>query len=156
MVKTHLGCEIQFFHHQFELDELFARAKQMRGEENVNVDDFRYPGPKPQSVEAALLMVCDSVEAASRSLLEPNRKEFRKMVRLILVKRIVDGQFSECDLSTRDLSKFVTALVDALEASFHSRIQYPWQEKKKPLPVKTNWEVAKGGEENQKESSFRL
>jgi hypothetical protein len=101
-------------------------------------------------------MVCDSVEAASRSLLEPSRKEFRKMVRLILVKRIVDGQFSECDLSTRDLSKFVTALVDALEASFHSRIQYPWQEKKKPLPVKTNWEVTKGGEENQKESSFRL
>jgi membrane-associated HD superfamily phosphohydrolase len=101
-------------------------------------------------------MVCDSVEAASRSLLDPNRKEFRKMVRLILVKRIVDGQFSECDLSSRDLSKIVKALVDALEASFHSRIQYPWQEKKKPPPSKTDWTVEKGDEREQKNSSFRL
>jgi putative nucleotidyltransferase with HDIG domain len=144
-------------HHGTQLIEYFYNlAAKTYPNSTIREEEFRYPGPKPQSVEAALLMVCDSVEAASRSLLEPNRKEFRKMVRLILVKRIVDGQFSECDLSTRDLSKFVTALVDALEASFHSRIQYPWQEKKKPLPVKTNWEVAKGGEEDQKESSFRL
>jgi hypothetical protein len=101
-------------------------------------------------------MVCDAIEAASRSLLDPNRKEFRKMVRLILVKRIVDGQFAECDLSSRDLSKIVNALVDALEATFHSRIQYPWQEKKKPPPTKTNWTVDKDGEGDQKESAFRL
>jgi membrane-associated HD superfamily phosphohydrolase len=122
----------------------------------IREEEFRYPGPKPQSVEAALLMVCDSVEAASRSLLDPNRKEFRKMVRLILVKRIVDGQFSECDLSSRDLSKIVNALVDALEATFHSRIQYPWQETKKPPPPKTNWVAGKGGEGDRKESAFRL
>jgi len=144
-------------HHGTQLIEYFYNiAAKTYPNSTIREEEFRYPGPKPQSVEAALLMVCDSVEAASRSLLDPNRKEFTKMVRLILVKRIVDGQFSECDLSTRDLSKFVTALVDALEASFHSRIQYPWQEKKKPIPAKTNWEVNKGGEDDQKESSFRL
>ena len=144
-------------HHGTQLIEYFYNiAAKTYPNSTIREEDFRYPGPKPQSVEAALLMVCDSVEAASRSLLDPSRKEFRKMVRLILVKRIVDGQFSECDLSTRDLSKFITALVDALEASFHSRIQYPWQEKKKPPPAKTNWEVTSGSEDDQKESSFRL
>jgi membrane-associated HD superfamily phosphohydrolase len=89
-------------------------------------------------------------------LIDPNRKEFSKMVRLILVKRIVDGQFAECDLSSRDLSKIVKALVDALEASFHSRIQYPWQEKKKPPPASPNWTVEKEGDGDQKDSAFHL
>jgi len=144
-------------HHGTQLIEYFYNiAAKTYPKSTIREEEFRYPGPKPQSVEAALLMVCDSVEAASRSLLDPNRKEFRKMVRLILVKRIVDGQFSECDLSSRDLSKIVKALVDALEASFHSRIQYPWQEKKKPPPSKTDWTVEKGDEREQKDSSFRL
>jgi len=144
-------------HHGTQLIEYFYNiAAKTYPNSTIHEEEFRYPGPKPQSVEAALLMVCDAIEAASRSLLDPNRKEFRKMVRLILVKRIVDGQFSECDLSSRDLSKIVKALVDALEASFHSRIQYPWQEKKKPPPSKTDWTVEKGDEREQKDSSFRL
>ena len=144
-------------HHGTQLIEYFYNiAAKTYPNSTIHEEEFRYPGPKPQSVEAALLMVCDAIEAASRSLPDPNRKEFRKMVRLILVKRIVDGQFSECDLSSRDLSKIVKALVDALEASFHSRIQYPWQEKKKPPPSKTDWTVEKGDEREQKDSSFRL
>ncbi len=144
-------------HHGTQLIEYFYNmAAKTYPNSTIREEEFRYPGPKPQSVEAAVLMVCDSVEAASRSLLDPSRKEFRKLVRHILVKRIVDGQFAECSLSTRDLSKFVTSLVDALEASFHSRIRYPWQEKKKlPLP-RTNWTVRKGIEDDRKESTFRL
>jgi cyclic-di-AMP phosphodiesterase PgpH len=144
-------------HHGTQLIEYFYNiAAKTYPNSTIREEEFRYPGPKPQSVEAALLMVCDSVEAASRSLLDPNRKEFSKMVRLILVKRIVDGQFAECDLSSRDLSKIVKALVDALEASFHSRIQYPWQEKKKSPPTKTDWAAVKDSEGDQKDSAFRL
>ena len=144
-------------HHGTQLMEYFYNiAAKTYPNSTIREEDFRYPGPKPQSVEAALLMVCDAVEAASRSLIDPNRKEFRKMVRLILVKRIVDGQFAECDLSSRDLSKIVKALVDALEASFHSRIQYPWQEKKNPPQKRPNWTVGEGGEGDQKDSTFRL
>ncbi len=144
-------------HHGTQLMEYFYNiAAKTYPNSTIREEEFRYPGPKPQSVEAALLMVCDAVEAASRSLIDPNRKEFSKMVRLILVKRIVDGQFAECDLSSRDLSKIVKALVDALEASFHSRIQYPWQEKKKPPPSRPNWTVGNGGEGEQKDSAFRL
>jgi hypothetical protein len=144
-------------HHGTQLMEYFYNiAAKTYPNSTIREEEFRYPGPKPQSVEAALLMVCDSVEAASRSLIDPNRKEFSKMVRLILVKRIVDGQFAECDLSSRDLSKIVKALVDALEASFHSRIQYPWQEKKKPPPASPNWTVEKEGDGDQKDSAFHL
>jgi putative nucleotidyltransferase with HDIG domain len=144
-------------HHGTQLMDYFYNiAAKTYPNSTIREEEFRYPGPKPQSVNAALLMICDAVEAASRSLLDPNRKEFRKMVRLILVKRMVDGQFSECDLSSRDFSKIVMALVDALEASFHSRIQYPWQEKKKPPPTKANWTVGNSGRGDQKDSAFRL
>jgi hypothetical protein len=143
-------------HHGTQLVEYFYNiAAENYPGRTIREEDFRYPGPKPQSVEAAILMVTDAVEAASRSIEEPTRKKFEKMVRLILVKRIVDGQFSECDLTSRDLSKIVEALIDALEASFHSRIQYPWQEKK-PIPKKTTWRVGSGSERNQKDRAFRL
>ncbi|MBW2481922.1 MAG: HDIG domain-containing protein [Deltaproteobacteria bacterium] len=142
-------------HHGTQLMEYFYNvAAKTYPKSTIQEEDFRYPGPKPQSVEAAILMVTDAVEAASRSLEDPNRKKFEKMVRLILVKRIVDGQFAECDLSSRDLSKIVRSLVDALEASFHSRIRYPWQEKKAP-PKKTDWRIGTTSESNQEDRAFR-
>jgi len=100
-------------------------------------------------------MITDSVEAASRSLQEPTRKKFEKMVRHILVKRIVDGQFGECDLASRDLAKIVQTLVDALEASFHSRIRYPWQEKK-IRPPKKGWKIGAPTERDPEDRAFRL
>ena len=142
-------------HHGTQLMEYFYNiAAKTYPKSTIQEEDFRYAGPKPQTVEAAILMVCDAVEAASRSLEDPNRKKFEKMVRLILVKRIVDGQFAECDLSSRDLSKIVQALVDALEASFHSRIRYPWQEKK-PVPKKAGWRIGAVPETNQEDRAFR-
>ncbi|MBT8373114.1 MAG: HDIG domain-containing protein [Deltaproteobacteria bacterium] len=142
-------------HHGTQLMEYFYNiAAQNYPGSKIREEDFRYPGPKPQSVEAAILMVADAVEAASRSLEEPTRKKFEKMVRLILVKRIVDGQFSECDLTSRDISKIVRALVDALEASFHSRIRYPWQEKS-TAPKKTIWSLGADNEPEKEDRAFR-
>jgi putative nucleotidyltransferase with HDIG domain len=142
-------------HHGTQLMEYFYNiAANSYPGSKIREEDFRYPGPKPQSVEAAILMIADAVEAASRSLEEPTRQKFEKMVRLILVKRVVDGQFSECDLTSRDLSKIIRALVDALEASFHSRIRYPWQEKK-PLPKKTTWKIGASSEADREDRAFR-
>jgi hypothetical protein len=142
-------------HHGSQLMEYFYNiAAKTYPKSTIQKEDFRYPGPKPQSVEAAILMVTDAVEAASRSLEDPTRKKFEKMVRLILVRRIVDGQFSECDLSSRDLSKIVRALVDALEASFHSRIRYPWQ-RKKPAPKKIGWRIGAVGDKDRDYRAFR-
>lgn len=117
-------------HHGTQLVEYFYdKALKEKLEPPVREIDFRYPGPKPQSLEAAILMIADAVEAASRTLKEPVRATFDKLVRMIIVKRIADGQFSECDLDTREIEKIAAALVDCLEAMFHSRIRYPWQKR---------------------------
>jgi cyclic-di-AMP phosphodiesterase PgpH len=115
-------------HHGTQLMEyFFNRAQKPAGNPGVNEEDFRYPGPKPQSLEAAVLMIADAVEAASRTLQQPSRKNFDKLVRMIIVRRIADGQFSECRLDTGQIEKMIPALVNRLEAMFHSRILYPWQ-----------------------------
>ena len=125
---------IQQHHGTQAVDFFLHKALRLNPKQGIRADDFRYPGPKPQSVEAALLMIADAVEASSRSLKAPNRQAFEKLVRLIVVKRIADGQFSECVLDTRDIDAIIRSLVDALEAAFHARIPYPWQQ---PGPAPT-------------------
>jgi cyclic-di-AMP phosphodiesterase PgpH len=116
-------------HHGTQLLEYFY-DKARRSSENGQVpeQDFRYSGPKPQRVETAILMITDAVEATSRSLHEPTREKIEAMVRQIIQTRIADGQFEECDLSTRDIAKIRETLVETLTASFHTRLQYPWQQ----------------------------
>jgi hypothetical protein len=119
-------------HHGTQTVEFFySKAVKNSRPNKVLKQDFQYHGPKPQSVEAAIVMVCDAVEAASRSLESPSRETIENMVRLLLVKRIADGQFDECHLSTGCIAQILRNLVDSLEASFHSRVVYPWQEKQK-------------------------
>ena len=119
---------IQQHHGTQAVDYFFHKALKVKPKGTVREDDFRYPGPKPQSVEAAVLMIADAVEAASRSLKSPGRAAFEKLVRFIVVKRIADSQFSECVLDTRDIDAIIRSTVDALEAAFHSRVPYPWQQ----------------------------
>jgi putative nucleotidyltransferase with HDIG domain len=114
------------------LDYFYTKAVKGEPTTEIRKRDFRYPGPKPQSREAAILMVADAVEAASRTLEQPNRHTFERLVRLIIVKRIADGQFSECNLDTIQIEKIIDALVDGLEAMFHGRIRYPWQQEATP------------------------
>lgn len=118
-------------HHGTQIVEYFYN-KDVEASQGTrpNKEDFRYPGPKPQSIEAAILMIVDAVEATFRSMEAPTREEIRKMIRLHIVKRIADGQFDECNLSTQNIGKIVETLSDSIEATFHSRISYPWQEKK--------------------------
>jgi putative nucleotidyltransferase with HDIG domain len=143
-------------HHGTQLIEYFygvAAKNQLRA--TLNKADFRYPGPKPQSNEAAILMIVDAAEAASRSMQDPTRSKLDKMVQLIVGQRIADGQFSECNLTTRDISKIVRALVEALEASLHSRIRYPWQEKAR-VKKRTRWTFGIGEKESEARSSFKM
>jgi len=119
-------------HHGTQLIEYFYdKAVQSSKGLKPDKEDFRYPGPKPQSIETVILMIVDAVEAASRSIKEPTREKINNMIRLLIVKRIADGQFEECDLSTHYLGKIVQTLEASLEATLHSRVTYPWQKKKK-------------------------
>lgn len=97
----------------------------------INEKDFRYPGPKPQSVEAAILMIVDAVEATSRTIEEPTCEKIEAMIRHIIQNRIADGQFDECNLSTSEIAQIVDVLMRSLEAAFHTRVEYPWQQKEK-------------------------
>jgi putative nucleotidyltransferase with HDIG domain len=91
----------------------------------VDVRRFRHAGPKPQSREAALIMLADGVEASVRSLSSRDEGTIRAMVDRIFLERVEDGQFDECDLTLRDLEKTKEAFVGQLLGMYHTRIAYP-------------------------------
>ncbi len=104
----------------------YARAKELAGPGAVvNDRKFRHAGPKPQSREAALLMLADGVEASVRSLASRDEAAIRAMVSRIIEERISDGQFDECDLTLRDLELIREAFVGQLLGMYHTRIAYP-------------------------------
>jgi putative nucleotidyltransferase with HDIG domain len=104
----------------------FARAKELAGPGGtVDERKFRHAGPKPQSREAALIMLADSVEASVRSLASRDEPAIRAMVSRIIEERIADGQFDECDLTLRDLERIKEAFVGQLLGMYHSRVAYP-------------------------------
>jgi putative nucleotidyltransferase with HDIG domain len=91
----------------------------------VDARRFRHAGPKPQSREAAILMLADSVEASVRSLSSQDEPAIRAMVDRIIEERLDDGQFDECDLTLRDLDRIREAFVAQLLGMYHRRIEYP-------------------------------
>ena len=91
----------------------------------VDADKYRHAGPKPQSREAAILMLADSVEASVRSLSSHDEPAIRAMVNRIIHERLDDGQFDECDLTLRDLERIREAFVAQLLGMYHRRIEYP-------------------------------
>jgi putative nucleotidyltransferase with HDIG domain len=93
--------------------------------EAVDVRKFRHGGPKPQSREAAIIMLADSVEASVRSLASRDEAAIRAMVARIIEERIADDQFDECDLTLRDIEQIREAFVKQLLGMYHQRVAYP-------------------------------
>lgn len=96
-------------------------------EENKKVDEdvFHYPGPKPQTKEAAVINIADSVEAAVRSMKQPNSDKIKELVNSIIQSRVQEHQFDECDVSLKELKIIEEVLCETLNGIFHSRIEYP-------------------------------
>ena len=121
-------------HHGTTLVEYFYRQATDRRESNpdeaeVDESSFRYPGPKPQTKEAAVLMLSDAVESASRVLVEPTPSRIENLVDELTRKRLLDGQFDECGLTLEEVRKIGDSLVKSLTAVYHGRVKYPEQEK---------------------------
>jgi len=95
-------------------------------------DDFRYPGPKAQSKEAAIIGIADAVEAAVRSLNHPTVEQIEELIAKIIKGRLDDGQLSECDLTLRELDKVAVSLKETVIGTFHQRIEYPDDKEFKP------------------------
>jgi putative nucleotidyltransferase with HDIG domain len=92
---------------------------------SVPETQYRYPGPKPKSKEIAIVMICDAVESAVRAMPEPNASRIEALVHELAMKRLLDGQFDECDLTFRDLEQIERALTKTLLGIYHGRIAYP-------------------------------
>lgn len=118
-------------HHGTTLVEYFFREATNRADEDHRTDadesTFRYPGPKPQTKEAGVMMLADAVESASRTLSEPTPKRIRSLIDQICLKRITDGQFDESGLTMTDLTIVKDSLVKSLLAVHHGRVKYPDQ-----------------------------
>ncbi|MEQ1921766.1 MAG: HDIG domain-containing metalloprotein [Pyrinomonadaceae bacterium] len=99
--------------------------EQARPDEEISENDFRYPGPKPQFKEAAIMMIADSCEAAARSLAEPNPENIRFIVTKIIDAILADDQLGECDLTLRELTQIRESMIKSLVAIYHSRVDYP-------------------------------
>lgn len=126
--KYRLPSKVRDFipqHHGTGLATYFHRkAKESEGDE-VNEEDFRYPGPKPQTKEAAILLLADSCEAAVRAERPGSVEEIEELVHKIITNKVLAGQLDECDLTLRDLDEIKEAFVSILQGVFHPRIKYP-------------------------------
>lgn len=91
----------------------------------VNESEYRYPGPKAQTKEAAIVQIADSVEAAVRSLSNTTNESIEEMVRKIIKSNLDDGQFNECDLTFKEIEIISISMLETLKGIFHSRIEYP-------------------------------
>lgn len=128
--EIHLPKQISDFipqHHGTRTLHFFLRKAQAEAApgETINDDDFRYPGPKPQFKEAAVMMLADSCEAAARSLARPDPENIRLIVNKIFDAVMSDDQLDECDLSLRELMVIRQSIITSLTAIYHARIDYP-------------------------------
>jgi putative nucleotidyltransferase with HDIG domain len=114
-------------HHGTRTLYFFLRKAQCESKPGEQIDekDFRYPGPKPQFKEAAIMMLADSCEAAARSLARPDPENIRAIVVKIVDAVISDGQLDECDLTLQEITRIREAIIGALTAIYHARIDYP-------------------------------
>jgi cyclic-di-AMP phosphodiesterase PgpH len=115
-------------HHGTNLIAYFyKKAKELEDPtvQQVHEGDYRYPGPKPQTREAAIVMLADKVEAASRVLAEPTPQRITGLVQRTVSNIFMDGQLDECDLTLRDLQRIGDAFAHTLIAIYHHRVEYP-------------------------------
>jgi putative nucleotidyltransferase with HDIG domain len=124
-------------HHGTSLMEFFYRRAQEMTEEDVDEAEYRYPGPRPITNEQAIVMLADSVEAASRSLEKPTPKKLETLIDGIFSSRVADGQLDQSSLTFSDLTTIKETFHALLCGIYHFRVKYPDQEEETPVPDAT-------------------
>ncbi len=123
-IPQHHGTTlIDFFYHK-----ALAMAERSDDEtkmDEINEQDYRYPGPKPQTKETGILMLADSIEAAARSLEDPSPQKLEAMIDDLIKKRFEEGELDECPLTLKDLTNIKRAFLNVLVGVYHSRVKYP-------------------------------
>lgn len=117
IIREHHGTSLVSFFYQEALKE--------NPSENLSQQNYRYPGPKPQSKEAGIVMLADIVEAASRTLTSPTPNLIKSMINRLINDKLNDNQLDECELSLRDITKIMQVFERVLCGIYHSRVDYP-------------------------------
>ena len=117
-IEQHHGTGLIYYFYQRALESVEDLAK-------LEEEGFRYPGPKPQTKETAIVHLADSVEAASRTLANPTPANLEELVRRIINNKFIDGQLDECELTLKDLNMIAVTFTKVLTGVYHTRIQYP-------------------------------
>lgn len=120
ILEHHGTTPVMYFYHK--------AVKQAREGDTVSLDDFRYDGPKPQTREAAIIMLADSIEAGARTLQDHSQEKLDEFVQHIVNLKLEDGQLDNCDLTLRDLSLISAEFRKVLGGVFHERVPYPTSE----------------------------
>lgn len=123
-------------HHGTTLLKYFYVKAQEQSEQPIDESEFRYPGPKVQSKEAAVVELADSIEAAVRSMKKPNPVKVNNLVKSIFNDRLSDGQFDECNITLKELKSVEKSIDETLRGVYHSRIEYPKDLKMKKVNSK--------------------
>jgi putative nucleotidyltransferase with HDIG domain len=122
----------------------YNKAKQQATNPHmVNSEDYRYPGPRPQTKEAGLVLLADQVEAASKTLLDPTPARIQGAVQKIINNIFADGQLDECELTLKDLHEIAKSFIKILSGIFHHRIEYPHSAEKASEKKKTSEDLDK-------------
>ncbi len=116
-IKQHHGTSL--------ITYFYDKAKQRKGDDAVKIDDYRYPGPRPQTTEIALVMLADVIEAASRTLANPTPSRIQGLVQNLINNIFSDGQLDDCELTLKDLHKIAKSFNKILNGIHHHRIEYP-------------------------------
>ncbi len=119
IIKEHHGTTLVYYFYRKQLE--------LKGGivEEVDESQFRYPGPKPHTKESAIIMICDSIEAASRSLEEINEATLTEMIHRLIQEKTDDGQFDECQLTFEEMGRIKKVLIKTLLVTYHVRVKYP-------------------------------
>lgn len=119
-IPMHHGTSVLYY--------FYDKAKKLYGEENVNVNDYRYKGPKPNTKETAIVMLADSCESAVRSIAEPNEEKIRNVINNIINSKLEDNQLDEAPIYLSDINKIRETFINILITQNHKRIKYPKQD----------------------------
>jgi putative nucleotidyltransferase with HDIG domain len=120
--------EFAYTHHGTQLVEFFwHKCLEQGNPKGLTAEHFRYPGMKPQTKETAILMLVDSIEAASRTIWPPDHKKFEEMIQRIIFTKLSAGQLDESGLTLEDLRIMTSRMASTLVNMYHGRIKYPWQ-----------------------------
>jgi len=122
---------IPMHHGRSRVEYFYQQAlKQATNPQDVNEDDYRYPGPRPNTKETGILMIAEAVEAASRSVSSPTPQRLETLIDSIIETRIKEGDLDECPLTFRELTTIKESIIPVLIGSLHKRIEYPGQREK--------------------------